>query len=98
MACNYTGSKEGRNVAASAQFRFARTEADMRQAFADARMELQTKPLFVAGNEAFWSARTGQLYVRKGRAWMTLAVGSDKQTERDMETTRKLAEALVKKL
>ncbi len=98
MACNYTGSKDGRNVAASAQFRFARTEADMRQSFADARMELQTKPLFIDGNEAFWSARTGQLYVRKGRAWMTLAVGPDKQTERDLDTARRLAEALVKKL
>lgn len=96
--CSYAGSKDGRNVAASAQFRFGRSDSEVRQAFADARMELQTKPLMINGQEAFWSGRTGQLHLRKGRTWMTLSVGPDKPTERDVESARKLAEALVKKM
>ena len=98
MQCSYSGSKDGRTVSASAQFRFARSEAEMREAFAVARLELQTKPVLIAGNEGFWSARTGQLYFRKGRAQVTLAVGPDKVAERDMEAARKLAETIAKKL
>ena len=96
--CKYVGSKDGRNVAASAQFRFARTEADMRQSFGDARMELQTKPLSVAGQEAFWAGKTGQLHMRKGRTWVTLSVGPEKAGDRDVEAARKLAETIAKKL
>ena len=96
--CKYTASKDGRNLAASAQFRFARTEADMRQSFADARMELQTKPLSITGHEAFWSGKTGQLHLRKGRTWLTVAVGPEKPGERDVEAARKVAEAIAKKL
>jgi len=98
MQCTYSGSKDGKHVAALAQFRFARSDAEMREAFAAARLELQTKPMLIAGNEGFWSARTGQLYFRKGRAQVTLAVGPDKATDRDMETARKLAETIAKKL
>jgi hypothetical protein len=96
--CKYTAAKDGRNLAASAQFKVARTEAEARQAFGDARMELQTKPLTVAGQEAFWSAKVGQLHLRKGRAWLTVAVGPEKPADRDMETARKLAETLAKKM
>ena len=98
MNCQYAGFKDGRAVAASAQFRFARTDAEMRQAFADARLELQTKPMLILGNEAFWNSRTGQLYVRKSRAQVTVAIGPEKPGDRDMEAARKLAEMLVKKL
>ena len=98
MNCQYAGMKDGRAVAASAQFRVARTEPEMRQAFADSRLELQTKPMFIGSNEAFWSARTGQLYVRKGRAQVVVSVGPEKQGERDIEATRKLAEILVGKM
>jgi hypothetical protein len=98
MNCQYAGMKDGRAFTAGAQFRFAKNEAEMRQAFGDARLELQTKPLMIDGNDAFWSAKTGQLYVRKGRASLTIAVGPAKVVERDPEAARKLAEALVKKL
>jgi hypothetical protein len=96
--CNYAGSKDGKPVAASAQFRFARSDAETRQAFADARMEQQTKPVIIQGNDAFWNGRSGQLHVRKGRAWITLSVGPEKPADRDIEAARRLAEALVKKL
>jgi hypothetical protein len=98
MTCQYAGFKEGKAVTASAQFKFARTEADMRQAFADSRLELQTKPILVEGNEAFWAGKSGQLYVRKGRAQVTVVAGPVKENERDMDVARKLAETLVKKL
>jgi hypothetical protein len=98
MNCQYAGMKDGRAFTAGAQFRFARNEAEMRQAFGDSRLELQTKPLMIDGNDAFWSAKTGQLYVRKGRATMTIAVGPAKLVERDPEAARKLAETLVKRL
>ena len=98
MTCNYSGAKDGKAVAASAQFRFARSEAEMRQSFADARMELQTKPVMIAGNEAFWNGRAGQMHLRKGRAWVTLSVGPEKLSDRDIEAARKLAEAMAKKM
>ncbi len=98
MTCNYSGSKDGKALSASAQFRFARTDAEMRQAFGDARLEQQTKPVLIAGNDAFWNGRTGQLHLRKGRAWVTLSVGPEKQGDRDIEVARKLAEALVKRM
>jgi len=96
--CKYVASKDGRNLLASAQFRFARTEADMRQSFGDARMELQTKPLSIGGQEAFWAGKTGQLHMRKGRTWVTIAVGPDKPGDRDVEAARKVAETIAKKL
>jgi len=96
--CKYTASKDGKNLSATAQFRFARNESDMKQSFGDARMDLQTKPLVITGNEAFWSAKTGTLHMRKGRAWVTLSIGPDKVTDRDMETARKVAEGIAKKL
>ena len=98
MTCNYAGSKDGKSVGASAQFRFARSDAETRQAFADARMEQQTKPVMIQGNDAFWNGRSGQLHVRKGRAWLTLSVGPEKPADRDIEAARRLAEALVKKM
>ena len=68
------------------------------ESFGDARMELQTKPLSIAGQEAFWSGKTGQLHMRKGRTWVTLSVGPDKPGDRDVEAARKLAETIAKKL
>jgi hypothetical protein len=96
--CTYSGSKDGKNVAASAQFRFSKTDAEAQRAFDDSRLQLQTKPMLIAGAEAFWSAKTGQMYVRKGRTAMTLAVGPAKLAERDVDQAKKLAEVLLKKL
>jgi hypothetical protein len=60
---------------------------------------VQTKPLMIPGIEgAFWSAKTGQMNLRKGRTWLTLSVGPPKLSERDMEQARRLAEVLGKKL
>jgi hypothetical protein len=62
-------------------------------------MLVQTKPLLIRGADAsFWSAKTGQMNLRKGRTWLTLSVGSAKPSERDMDQARKLAEILVRKL
>jgi len=96
--CTYTGTREGHPVAASVQFRFARTEPEARGAFEDARLQYQTKPLLLAGAEAFWSGKTGQMHLRKGRTWVTLSVGGPKPAERDPEAAKKLAEVLAAKI
>lgn len=96
--CAYTGTKDGKPVAASVQFRFGRTEAEARGAFEDARLQLQTKPLLLSGVEAFWSGKTGQMHVRKGRTWVTVSVGPAKPSEREIDAARKLAEMLTPKI
>ena len=96
--CTYSGTKDGKALAVSVQFRFGKTEAEAKQAFGDARLQFQTKPVLISGNEAFWSAKTGQMHVRKGRTWLTVSIGSDKPSERDLEQARKLAEVLAKKI
>jgi hypothetical protein len=97
--CTYNGFKEGKPVAATAQFRFGKTDADAQRAFDEHRLQVQTKPLMISGSEgAFWSAKTGQMNLRKGRTWITLSVGPPKLVERDMDQARKLAEILAKKI
>jgi hypothetical protein len=98
-ACTYSGTREGKPVAASAHFRIGKSDAETERAFEDNRLQFQTKPLIIRGADAaFWSARTGEMNVRKGRTWVAVAVGPQKPAERDMEAARKAAEALVKKL
>jgi len=97
--CTYHGFKDGKPVAASAQFRFGKTDSEAQRAFDEHRLQVQTKPLMIPGIEgAFWSSKTGQMNLRKGRTWVTVSVGSPKLNERDMEQARKLAELLGKKL
>jgi len=38
------------------------------------------------------------MMLRKGRTWITLAVGPALPTQRDVNTAKKLAEILVKKM
>lgn len=97
-ACVYHGFKDGKAVAAKAQFRFARNEAEASRAFEDARLQLQTKPILMSGAEAFWSGKTGEMHLRKGRTWVTASAGPAAVNERDLEPARKLAEAIAKKL
>jgi hypothetical protein len=97
-ACTYTGFKDGKAVAARAQFRFARNEGEAERAFEEARMQLQTKPMLMRGAEAFWSGKTGEMHVRKGRTTVTISAGPAAANERDLEAARKLAEAIAKKL
>ena len=97
-ACSYRGVKEGVPVEASAQFRFAPSEADAQRVFDEARMHLQTKPFLIGSAQAFWSKGNGEMYLRKGRAWVTLSVGPDQAKDRDMEPARRLAEMIAKKL
>jgi hypothetical protein len=54
--------------------------------------------MLIAGAEAFWAGKAGQMHVRKGRAWMTLTVGGANIRERDIASAKSLAEAIVKKL
>ena len=98
VTCTYTGFKDGKPVAATVQFRFGRTEAEAQRAFEDARLQFQTKPMLLSDSEAFWSAKTGQLQLRKGRTWITISVGPAKADERDIDQARKLAEILAKKI
>jgi len=98
-ACTYTGFKDGHPVSASALFRFGKNEGEAQRAFDENKMQFQTKPIIIPGIEsAFWSAKTGQLNLRKGRAWVTLSVGTPKISERDMNDARKLAEILASKI
>jgi hypothetical protein len=96
--CTYNGSKDGKSVAATAQFKFARTPEEAGKAFEAERLQYQTKPMLLPGGESFWSGKTGQMHLRKGRATIALAVGPAKPNERDIEQARKLAEILLKKL
>ena len=98
LACTYQGFKESKAVSASVQFKFGRNDAETQKAFDDARLQFQTKPLFISGAEAFWSSKTGQLNLRKGRTWIVVAAGPAPIVERDMDVARKIAELLVKKL
>ena len=96
--CTYTGSKDGKPVAASALFKVGRNNDEAARAFEDARLQFQTKPMLISGAEAFWSGKKGEMHVRKGRTWVTLSVGPAKVNEREIEAAKKLAEILVKKL
>ena len=96
--CTYNGFKDGKSVAASVQFRFGRTEEETQRAFADARLQFQTKPLLILGYKAFWAGKTGQMNLRKGRTWITLSVGTAKIDERDIDQAKRLAEILAKKI
>jgi hypothetical protein len=96
--CTYTGFKEGKPVAATAEFRWGKTEGDVKGAFGEHRLQVQTKPILISGVEAFWSAKTGQMNVRKDRTWVTLSVGPAKPADRDADQAKKAAELLVKKL
>ena len=96
--CTYTGFKEGKAIAATVQFKFGRSDGEAQKAFDDARLQFQTKPMYISGADAFWSAKTGQMNLRKGRTWVQLWVGGPKPGERDYDQSRKLAEIMVKKL
>ena len=96
--CTYNGFKEGKPVAATAEFRFGKTEGDVKGAFGEHRLQVQTKPILISGVDAFWSAKTGQMNVRKDRTWVTLSVGPAKLADRDADQAKKAAELLVKKL
>jgi hypothetical protein len=97
-ACTYNGFKDGKPVAATVQFRFGRSDEEAQRAFEDARLQYQTKPFLLPGGEAFWSAKTGQMNVRKGRTWITLTVGGPKPDQRDDDEAKKLAQILIPKL
>ena len=97
-ACAYHGFKDGKAVTAKAQFRFARSDAEANRSFEDARLQLQTKPMLMPRAEAFWSGKTGEMHLRKGRTWVTITAGPAAVNEREVESARKLAEAIAKKL
>jgi hypothetical protein len=98
LGCAYHGNKEGKPVSATAQFKLARTADEQARAFDEARLQLQTKPMILSGAEAFWAGKVGQMHVRKGRTWVTLTVGPAAVRDRDLDSAKRLAESLVKKL
>ena len=97
-ACSYNAVKDGTRIAATVTFRFGKSNEEVQKAFEDARMKLQTKPMLISGADAFWSAKTGEMTLRKGRAWMTVAVGPAQLDLRDVNDAKKLAEVLARKL
>jgi hypothetical protein len=96
--CTYFGSKYGKAISASASFKFARNEAEAQRAFDEERLKFQTKPMLIGAVTGFWSSKQGQVHLLKGRVSVTVAVGGALPAERDADLSRKLAEALVKKL
>jgi hypothetical protein len=98
LGCAYHGSKDGKAISATAQFKFARTPDDQARAFEEARLQLQTKPMLFPGAEAFWAGKSGQMHVRKGKAWVTITVGSANVREREVEPAKRVAQSIVKKL
>jgi hypothetical protein len=99
LACAYAGLKDGKAVEAKATFRFGRTEGEIQKAFDDSKLQIATKPMLLRGADAsFWSGKTGQMNVRKGRTWLTVSVGSPKPNERQVDPARALAEALAPRL
>jgi hypothetical protein len=97
-ACAYNAVKDGTPIAATANYKFGRTPEDAQRAFEEARMQFQTKPMLIEGADAFWSAKTGEMTLRKGRTWMTVAVGPAQVNLRDLNEAKKLAEILARKL
>lgn len=96
--CAYTGFREGKPVQAMVEFRFGRTETDVKSAFSEHRLQVQTKPMMMSGAEAFWSGKTGQMNLRKERTWVQITVGPAKPTDRDPDQARKVAELLLGKI
>jgi hypothetical protein len=79
----------------SAQFIGGKTDADVKKAFDEMRLQYQTKPVMMTGMEGFWSAKTGKFYALKGRTAVIVGLGSPKLNERDADKSRKLAESLL---
>ena len=96
--CTYNALKDGARVAATATFRFGKNNEDVQRVFEDARMKFQTKPMLISGADAFWSSKTGEMTLRKGRTWITVAVGPREVNLRDVNDAKKLAEILARKL
>jgi|KBSMisStandDraft_5_1062788.scaffolds.fasta_scaffold08299_5 hypothetical protein len=96
--CTYHATKDGAKVAATANFRWGKTNEDTQKAFEESRLQFQTKPMLISGAEAFWAGKQGEMMLRKGRTWLTLSVGPAVATQRDLNEARRLAEILVKKL
>jgi len=97
-SCTYHATRDNVKVAATALFKWGKTNEDTQRAFEDARMQFQTKPMLIEGAQAFWAGKQGEMMLRKGRTWITISVGPAMPTQRDLNETRRLAEILVKKM
>lgn len=97
-ACTYTATKDGKPVAATVSFKWGKTDAEAQKAFADARMQFQSKPMLISGTDAFWSASLGEMMMRKGRTLVTVAVGPKQASLREVNDARRLAEILARKM
>jgi hypothetical protein len=83
----------------SAQFMGGKTDAEVKKAFDEMRLQYQTKPVMLAsGMEGFWSAKTGKFYALKGRTAVIVGLGSPRLNERDADKSRNLAIALLEKM
>ncbi|QJR16006.1 hypothetical protein [Usitatibacter palustris] len=96
--CKYDGFKDGKTVAAIVTFKSGKAESEVQKAFDEHRLAVQTKPMLISGAEAFWSGKTGQMNLRKGKTWIQLSVGVEKVTDRDPDQAKKLAMILERKI
>jgi hypothetical protein len=96
--CSYSAFKEGKPVEARVQFRFGKTNEEAQRAFEEHRLQVQTKPMLTSGAEMFWSGKTGQMNLRKGRTWAQVTVGPQKPSERDIDQAKKLSEVIARKM
>jgi hypothetical protein len=92
--CTWTAGEDS----VSAQFIGAKTDAEVKKAFDEMRLQYQTKPVMMTGIEGFWSAKTGKFYALKGRTAVIVGLGSPRLNERDADKSRKLAVALLDKM
>lgn len=100
LACNYTSTSGDAKTlqVAGASFRFARSDGEARRSFSEARLEVRGKPMMVAGKDAFWVEKLGQLNVLKGNTWLTVSAGPVGMQGRDATPAIKLAEILLPKI
>lgn len=100
LACNYTStSGDARTLqVAGASFRFAHNDDEAKRSFSEARHGVRGKPMIVAGKDAFWIEKLGQLNVLKGNTWLTVSAGPVGMQGRDATPAIKLAEILLPKI
>lgn len=97
-SCTYTATVEGKEQAATVLFRFARTPGEASADFKQSRLDMRGKPVIISGSDAYWHTKLAQLQVVKGATWLVISAGPLKETERQPDQARKLAELLLPKL
>ena len=97
LTCKYTAAS-GDAGSANVTFRFARNAEEAKSAYSESRLELRGKPTIIAGKDANWNEKLGQLNVLSGNVWLVIDVGPTDAKARNSALAKKLAETLIPKL